>query len=73
RLIRSEELQETLDAIGRLKRASREALIRRYIQQESYDHIAEQMGKTSHQVRAMCSRAVNHLRRTVGPNHRQAT
>lgn len=71
-LIHSEELQETLDAIGRLKKASREALIRRYIQQESYDHIAEQMGKTSHQVRAMCSRAVNHLRRTAGPNHRQS-
>jgi RNA polymerase sigma-70 factor (ECF subfamily) len=70
-LIRSEELQETLDAIGRLKKASREALIRRYIQQESYDHIAEQMGKTSHQVRAICSRAVNHLRVTLGSNHRQ--
>ena len=68
-LIRSEELQETLDAIGRLKKASREALIRRYIQQESFDHIAEQMGKTSHQVRAICSRAVNHLRVTLGSNH----
>jgi len=72
-LIRSEELQETLDASGRLKKASREALIRRYIQQESYDHIAEQMGKTSHQVRAICSRAVNYLRVTLGSNHRQST
>jgi len=72
-LIRSEELQETLDAIGRLKKASREALIRRYIQQESYDHIAEQMGKTSHQVRALCSRGLNQLRVTLGPNHRHST
>ena len=70
-LIRSEELQETLDAIGRLKKAPREALIRRYIQQESYDHIAEQMGKTSHQVRAICSRAVNHLRDVLGCDHRR--
>jgi len=71
-LIRSEELQEMLDAIGRLKKAPREALIRRYIQQESYENIAEQMGKTSQQVRAICSRAVSHLRVTLGSNHRQS-
>ena len=71
KMVHSEELRETLDALGRLKKASREALVRRYIQQESYAHIAEQMGKTSHQVRAMCSRAVHHLRRIVGLNHRQ--
>ena len=72
-LIRSEELQETLDAIGRLRKAAREAMIRRYIQQESYEHIASQMGATPHQVRAMCSRAVNYLRATLTSNHRQST
>ena len=72
-MIQSEELHETLDALGQLKKASREALVMRYIQQESYEHIAEQMGKTSHQIRAMCSRAVHHLRRIVGSNHRQTT
>ncbi len=61
-LINSEELQETLNAIGRLKKASREALVMRYIQQKSYDDIARQMGKTSHQVRAMCSRSIGRLR-----------
>ncbi|OHB74201.1 MAG: hypothetical protein A2Z25_14715 [Planctomycetes bacterium RBG_16_55_9] len=72
KMIHSEELRETLDALGRLKKASREALVMRYIQQESYDSIGEQMGKTSHQVRAICSRAVHDLRRIVG-NHRQST
>lgn len=61
-LINSEEMQETLNAIGRLKKASREALVMRYIQQESYDDIARQMGKTSHQVRALCSRSISRLR-----------
>jgi RNA polymerase sigma-70 factor (ECF subfamily) len=70
-LIHSEELQETLSAIGQLKKAAREALVMRYIQQESYDDIAEQMGKTSHQVRAMCSRSIGHLRDILGSNHRQ--
>jgi RNA polymerase sigma-70 factor (ECF subfamily) len=72
KMIHSEELRETLDALSQLKKASREALVMRYIQQESYDRIAEQMGKTSHQVRAICSRAVQHLRRIVGMNHHEA-
>ncbi len=71
-LIDSEELQETLNAIGRLKKASREALVMRYIQQESYDNIARQMGKTSHQVRAMCSRSIGRLRDILGSNHKQS-
>ena len=71
KMIHSEELCETLDALGQLKKAPREALVMRYIQQESYDNIAEQMGKTSHQVRAMCSRAVSHLRQIIGMNHRK--
>ena len=73
RMIHSEELREILDALGQLKKAPRQALVLRYIQQESYDRIAEQMGTTSHQVRAICSRAVHHLRRIVVSNHRQTT
>lgn len=65
-LMHMEELQETLNAIERLRRPCREALVMRYIQQESYDHIAEKLGKTEHHVRAMCSRALSHLRSTLG-------
>ena len=67
-LVRSEEIQQTLDAIGRLKKASREVLVMRYLQQESYDNIAEQLGKTSHQVRALCSRAIRSLRDVLSSN-----
>ncbi|MBN2315149.1 MAG: sigma-70 family RNA polymerase sigma factor [Sedimentisphaerales bacterium] len=70
-LIHSEELSGTLDALGQLKKTSREALVMRYIQQEPYERIAEQMGKTSHQVRAICSRAIQHLRRIVGSNNHE--
>jgi len=68
KLVHSEEMQQTLDAIGRLKKASREVLVMRYLQQESYDNIAEQLGKTSHQVRALCSRAIRHLRGLLNSN-----
>ena len=72
KLIHSEEMQETLDAVGRLKKSSREALVMRYLQQESYDDIAEQLGKTSHQVRALCSRAIRNLRDVLSNEHKSS-
>ena len=73
KLIHSEELTETLDAVGRLKKSSREVLVMRYLQQESYDNIAEQLGKTSHQVRALCSRAIRNLRDVLGSNEHKSS
>ena len=68
KLIHAEELQDTLNAIGQLRRVPRQALVMRYIQQESYERIAEQLGKTPHQVRALCSKALDNLRRILGKN-----
>lgn len=65
KLIESEELDQVLAAIGRLRGSSREAFVLRYIQQESYEEIAEQLGKTPHHVRALCSRAMSALRDLV--------
>jgi len=73
KLIHSEEMRKTLDAVGKLKKASREVLIMRYLQQESYDNIAEQLGKTSHQVRALCSRAIRNLRDVLGSNEHKSS
>jgi RNA polymerase sigma-70 factor (ECF subfamily) len=73
KLIHSEELQVTLDAVGRLKKSSREVLVMRYLQQESYDNIAEQLGKSSHHVRALCSRAIRHLRDALGSNEHKSS
>ena len=68
KLVRSEELDEILNAIGRLKGIYREVFVMRHIQQQSYDYIAEQLGKTSHQVRALCSKALSRLRDLLGLN-----
>jgi RNA polymerase sigma-70 factor, ECF subfamily len=70
-LIRSEDLHETLNAIDRLSRVSRQVLVMRYIEQKSYDDIAGELGKNSHQIRALCSRAISRLRDILGCNHRQ--
>ena len=72
KLIRIEELDEILNAIGKLKKLSREAFVMRYVEQESYDYIAEQLGKTVHHVRAMCSRASNRIRYILERNHSQS-
>ena len=66
RLIASEELEQVLGAVGRLHGASREVFVMRYIQQSSYEEIAEQIGKTVHQVRALCFRAMSTLRAGLG-------
>jgi RNA polymerase sigma-70 factor (ECF subfamily) len=73
KLIQTEELEGVLDAIGKLNKSWRQALIMRYIQQLSYDDIAEQMEKTPHHVRALCSKALNHLRDTLGTNQKNTT
>jgi RNA polymerase sigma factor (sigma-70 family) len=72
KLIRTEELDEILNAIGKLNKVPREAFVMRYIQQEPYDFIAEQLDKTAHHVRALCSRALTRVRYILERNHSQS-
>ena len=65
-LIQSEEIEQVLAKIGRFHGASREVLVMRYIQQESYEEIARQLGKTVHQARALCFKAMSALRDVLG-------
>ena len=62
RLIEKEQLDVVLDAIEKLNKLQREVFVLRYIEQYSYESIAEQTGKTAHHVRALCSRALTRLR-----------
>ncbi len=73
KLLQAEELDEILNAIGQLNKVPREAFVMRYIQEQSYDYIAEQLGKTSHHVRALCSRALNRLRNVLGSNQHKSS
>jgi RNA polymerase sigma-70 factor, ECF subfamily len=66
KLIVSEEFEQVLAAIDRLSGASREVFVMRYLQQNSYEEIAEQLGKTVHQARALCFRAMSTLREVLG-------
>jgi len=66
RLIQSEELEEVLAAIHRLAGASREAFVMRYIEQNSYEEIADQLGRTVHQAHGLCHKAMSALRGMLG-------
>ena len=72
KLIRTEELEEILNAIAKLNKVPREVFVMRYIQQKPYDYIAEQLGKTVHNIRALCSRALIRIRYILERNHSQS-
>ncbi len=62
RLIEYEEIQTVLDLMAELPMPSVELLTMRYLHQDSYETIAQQLGKTTHQARALCHKALIQLR-----------
>lgn len=64
-LINREELEQVLDAANRLNTVRREVFILRYVQQESYEVIAERLGRTPHQVRGLGHKAVQQIRKQL--------
>jgi RNA polymerase sigma-70 factor, ECF subfamily len=70
-LIRREEIEETLNAISELPQTASEIIVLRYLEDCSYDEIARRLGKTTHQVRALASKALRQLRTTL--REREAT
>ena len=64
--ISTEDLQRILQAVGSLRGQIKEAFVMRYIQQEPYSYIAEQLGKTTHHIRGLCYKARAKLQNTLG-------
>jgi RNA polymerase sigma factor (sigma-70 family) len=69
RLIDWEELEQVLDALPSLSELNRQVLLLRYLQHQEYDDIARQLGKTNHQVRGLCAKALSQLRDMLQPTH----
>ena len=57
-----DEAERVLDASASLSELSRQALILRCVQQESFESIASALGRTEHQARALYHAAVAQLR-----------
>jgi RNA polymerase sigma factor (sigma-70 family) len=69
KLMQQEQLQQTLAAIEQLNKNSQEIIIMHYIQDTPYENIAAKLGKTPHQVRALCHKAVGCLRDIINTDH----
>jgi RNA polymerase sigma-70 factor (ECF subfamily) len=67
RLIDAEELEQVLDALPSLPESGRTVLVLRYLQHQEYAEIARRLGKTEHQVRGLCSKALGQLRAVLLP------
>jgi RNA polymerase sigma factor (sigma-70 family) len=67
RLVDAEELEQVLDAMTQLSELGRQVVVLHYLQQQEYAAIAAQLGKTDHQVRGLCSKALAQLRMILRP------
>ena len=67
-MVRAEQLEQVLETVGRLNKTSREVLVMRYIEEQTTEDIAEQLNKTPHQIRALCSKALGDVRDKLGSN-----
>jgi RNA polymerase sigma factor (sigma-70 family) len=66
RMVRAEEIQRVLDELAELPESSRELVVRRFIEGESYEQIAQHVGRTVHQARALCHKGIQRLRQAIG-------
>ena len=62
RLIDSEQLQVVLEAAEQLNGLQRQVFVMRHIEQNSFEQVAQEVGKTPHHVRALASRALSRVR-----------
>jgi RNA polymerase sigma factor (sigma-70 family) len=64
-LIQREDFEKLLRAIGQLPPLYRDCVILHYLEHEPYETVAAQVGKTPHQVRALCHKAILRLREVL--------
>jgi RNA polymerase sigma-70 factor (ECF subfamily) len=66
-LVDAEELAQVLDALPQLSELGRQVVVMHYLQHQDYAEIAELLGKTEHQVRGLCYKALAQLRTILAP------
>ena len=66
KLMEREELNRVLTALTELSESVRTCLVLRYLEQMDADEVGRLLGKTAHQVRALCAKGLVRLRRRLG-------
>ena len=62
-----EEWNKVLDAATELNGLTREVFVLHYLEEQSFTEIATLLGKTPHQVRGLCHKAIRYLREKLTP------
>ncbi|OHB84722.1 MAG: hypothetical protein A2Z38_11570 [Planctomycetes bacterium RBG_19FT_COMBO_48_8] len=65
KMIHAEELEQVLDATSKLTDLARDVVVMRYIEQNSYEEIAQRVGKEPQYMRSVCAKAMAQLRELV--------
>jgi RNA polymerase sigma factor (sigma-70 family) len=66
KLVEREELDQVLIALTELPESVRLCLVLRHLEQLDPNEVARLLGRTAHQVRALCAKGVARLRRRLG-------
>ncbi len=64
-MVQAEELDQVLDVIPRLNKLAREVIVMHYIEQESYEEIAQRLGKKPQHIRSVSAKALTRLRQLL--------
>jgi RNA polymerase sigma-70 factor (ECF subfamily) len=62
KMIQAEELEQVLNATSKLTHLARDVVVMRYIEQDSFEEIAQRLGKKQQYMRALCAKAMARLR-----------
>jgi RNA polymerase sigma factor (sigma-70 family) len=62
RLLQREQLEAILLALENLSVVQREIVVMHFLEEESFEQIAERLNRTPHQVRALCQKGLQRLR-----------
>ncbi len=63
-----EQVEQILAALDAIPESYREVVLLRYLQGQPYDDIAAQLGKSPHQVRSLCSKGLQAVRKKLRVN-----
>ena len=64
-MIQEEQFDQVLQCTTKLNELSRHVVLMRYIEQASYEQIAERLGKDPGHMRTLCSKAIHQLRQLL--------
>jgi RNA polymerase sigma-70 factor (ECF subfamily) len=62
KMIQAEELEQVLNAASKMSDLARNVVVMRYIEQKSYEEIAQRLGKKPQHIRSLCAKAMARLR-----------